>query len=213
MIVDELIVLQPDGLLRVGFHAKLTVVGGLDAEERDRFLETLHRATLGAEAGSELRYTDDSGKCYIVRRSSGRRRISIEDMAAARALGDLTLPGPEDLPRITQITSADLAGPAGELPSVPMLVERLIGWLGRARSAGTRGRPSLAVLSEPLGGLDSGQTWDLLNALERLGQIVQIVYLTEDTTVIAWARERELTESLTLIDQLVLTSETRPRHV
>jgi hypothetical protein len=205
MIIDELIVLQPDGLLRVGFHATLTVVGGLDAEQRDQFLETLHRATLGADAGSELRYTDDGGKCYIVRRSSGRRRVSIEDMAAARALGDMSLPGPEDLPRITQITAADLSGPAGEVPSVPMLVERLIGWLGRARSAGTRGRPSLAVLSEPLAGLDSSQTWTLLDALERLGQIVQIVFLTDDPTVVAWARERELADSLTLIDHLVLT--------
>jgi hypothetical protein len=213
MIVEELIDLTHDGLLRIGFHPKLTVVGGLDAEQRDHFLETLHRATLGAEAGSELRYSDESGKRYIVRRSSGRRRVSIEDMAAARAIGDLSLPGPEDLPRITQITAADLSGAAGEVPSVPTLVERLIGWLGRARSAGTRGRPSLAVLSESLAGLDADQTWALLDALERLGQIVQIVYLTDDPTVIAWARERELTDSLTLIDRLVLTSVTHARHV
>ncbi len=217
MIVEELIDLTHEGLMRVGFHPKLTVVGGLDADQRDHFLETLHRATLGAEAGSELRYTDESGKGYIVRRSSGRRRISIEDMAVARALGDLSLPGPEDLPRITQITAADLSGPAGEVPSVPMLVERLIGWLGRARSAGTRGRPSLAVLSDPLAGLDPTQTRSLLDALERLGQIVQIVYLTADPIVVALGRERELTGSLTLVDQLILTAVTlpvtHPRHV
>lgn len=201
MIVDELIVMQPDGLLRLGFHPRLTVVGGLDAAQRDQFLETLHRATLGAEAGSELRYTDDGGMRYIVRRSSGRRRIAFEDTAAARALGDPSLPGPEDLPRLTQITAADLAGAAGDLSSVPLIIERLIGWLGRARSAGTRGRPSLAVLSEPLSGLDADQTWDLLDALERLGQIVQIVYLTGDATVTAWAREREITDSLILIDR------------
>jgi hypothetical protein len=201
MIVDELIVLQPDGLLRLGFHPRLTVVGGLDANQRDQFLETLHRATLGAETGSELRYTDDGGMRYIVRRSSGRRRIAFEDTAAARALGDPSLPGPEDLPRLTQITAADLAGVAGDLSSVPLIIERLIGWLGRARSAGTRGRPSLAVLSEPLRGLDSDQTWDLLDALERLGQIVQIVYLTGDAIVTAWAREREITDSLILIDR------------
>jgi hypothetical protein len=204
VIVDELIVMQPDGLLRLGFHPRLTVVGGLDADERDHFLETLHRATLGAEAGSELRYTDDGGKRYVVRRSSGRRRVAIEDLAAARAMGDVSLPGPEDLPRITQITAADLAGASGESPSVPLLVERLIGWLGRARSAGTRGRPSLAVLSEPLGSLDGDQTWDLLDALERLGQTVQIVYLTGDATVTAWARQRESSESLVLIDRPVL---------
>jgi hypothetical protein len=212
MIVEELIELTQHGLLRIGFHPKLTVVGGLDPTERDHFLETLHRATLGAEAGSELRYSDDTGKCYIVRRSSGRRRVSIEDMAAARALGDLSLPGPEDLPRITQITAADLSGPAGEVPSVPTLVERLIGWLGRARSAGTRGRPSLAVLSDPLAGLGAVQTWALLDALERLGQIVQIVYLTDDPTVVAWAREREHTDSLTLVESLVLTSVAQQRH-
>jgi hypothetical protein len=204
VIVDELLVMQPDGVLHVGFHPKLTVVGDLDAERRDNFLETLHRATLGAESGSELRYTDDGGQRYIVRRSSGRRRIAIEDMAAARARGDISLPGPEDLPRITQITAADLFGPAGESPSVPTLVERLIGWLARARSAGTRGRPSLAVLSEPLRDLDADQTWDLLDALERLGQIVQIVYLTSNPTVMAWARERAVAENMTVIDHLAV---------
>lgn len=201
MIVDELIVMQPDGFMRLEFHPRLTVVCGLDAVQRDRFLETLHRATFGAEAGCELRYTDDSGKRYIVRRSSGRRRIAIEDRAAARALGDMSLPGPEDLPRLTQITASDLAGSSDGTPSVPQLVERLIGWLGRARSAGTRGRPSLAVLSEPLSGLNPHQTWDLLDALERLGQIVQIVYLTGDATVAAWARERQVLHTLSLIDE------------
>lgn len=203
MTVDELIVMQRDGLLRIAFHPRLTVLGGLDADQREQFVDTLHRATLGADAGSELRYTLETGKRYIVRRSSGRRRVSIEDRAAARALGDVSLPGPVDLPRLTKITAAELTAHGNEAASVPQLVERLIGWLGRARSAGTRGRPALAVLSEPLVDLEPHQTWDLLDALERLGQTVQMVYLTGDPTVTAWARDHEVTNALTLVDELL----------
>jgi hypothetical protein len=190
MRMQELLVMQPDGLVRLNFHNRLTVLGGLDQMERESVVELLHRAMHGAVDHAELRYLDASGRRLLVRRSGGRRRVTILDDAG---VGDATIPGPEDLPRITYVNPRDLgmipALSSEMAPSVPQLVERLIGWLGRARNAGSRGTASLAVLSEPLQGLEPDQIIDLLSAIERLTNMVQVVFMTCDKTVETWAAE------------------------
>ncbi len=202
MRMQELIVMQEDGIVRLNFHGRMSVLTGLDTAEREKVVELLHRSMHGAVDHAELRYLDASGRRLLVRRSGGRRRVSILDGADT---GDSTVPGPEDLPRITHISARDLglnASTHDGAASVPQLVERLLVWLGRARNAGSRGTSSLAVLSEPLLGLSAHQTRDLLDALERLSNMVQIVYLTGDPTVSEWAAERTHTDSLQLVSSL-----------
>jgi hypothetical protein len=196
MRIEELIVLQADGLLSVPFHHRLTVLTGVGATGRTELIETLHRAMNGTDGSTELRYRDELGRPLLVRRTGGRRRVSASQRGGA---GDLPLPGPADLPRLTQVKPADLgfrpALDGGiEAPSVPQLIERLIGWMGRARNAGGRGQGSLAVLDEPLVGLASNATWDLLDAVDRLADMVQVVYLTEDRVVEAWAEQAARTD-------------------
>ena len=191
MRIEELIVLQPDGLLSVPFHHRLTVLTGLAGSGRSEFVETLHRAMTGTDGSTELRYRDELGRPLLVRRSGGRRRVSAWQRGGA---GDQPLPGPADLPRLTQVKALDLGFRPGldgtlEAPSVPQLIERLIGWMGRARNAGGRGQGSLAVMDEPLVGLGSNATWDLLDAVDRLADMVQVVYLTEERVVEAWAEQ------------------------
>ena len=191
MRIEELIVLQPDGLLSVKFHHRMTVLTGLTGGSRTDFVETLHRAMNGTDGSTELRYRDELGRPLLVRRTGGRRRVSASQRGGA---GDLPLPGPADLPRLTQIKATDLGFRPGldgdyDAPSVPQLIERLIGWMGRARNAGGRGQGSLAVLDEPLLGLGTNGAWDLLDAIDRLADMVQIVYLTDDRVVEAWAEQ------------------------
>jgi hypothetical protein len=207
MRMQELIVMQPDGVVRLNFHNRLTVLGGLDQMERESVVELFHRAMHGAVDHAELRYLDASGRRLLVRRSGGRRRVSILDDAGS---GDLSVPGPEDLPRITHVNPRDLGmlpALSGEMaPSIPQLVERLIGWLGRARNAGSRGTSSLAVLSEPLQGLAPEQVTDLLYAIERLSNMVQVVYMTNDPTVVQWAAERMEVGNVHMMESLAALS-------
>jgi hypothetical protein len=203
MRMQELLVMQPDGVVRLNFHNRLTVLGGLDLMERESVVELFHRAMHGSVDHAELRYLDAAGRRLLVRRSGGRRRVSILDDAGS---GDLTVPGPEDLPRITHVNPRDLgmlpALSSEMAPSVPQLVERLIGWLGRARNAGSRGTASLAVLSEPLQGLAPDQITDLLYAVERLSNMVQVVYMTTDPTVMDWAADRMHTGNVSIVESL-----------
>jgi hypothetical protein len=190
MRIEELVVLRSDGLTTVPFHPRLTMLAGLNANDRIELVDTVHRAMNGADTATELHYQDEFGRSLVVRRSGGRRRVSTAQRGAA---GSLPLPGPADLPRITHIKAADLGirldgnGEPVQVPSVPTIVERLIGWMGRARNAGGRGQSSLAVLDEPLRGLEPQATADVLDAIERLSDMVQIVYLTSDSTILGWA--------------------------
>jgi hypothetical protein len=203
MRIEELIVMQSDGVMRLSFHPRLTVLTELDGMDRDALVDVLHKSMLGGVDHAELRYRDMLGRQFVIRRSGGRRRIAITDRAGA---DDVVAPGSADLPRITHVTPSELGADrlsgtlsGDEPPSLPQLVERLIGWLGRARNAGSRGTPSLAVLNEPLGGLGSRQIWDLLDAVERLSNMVQVVYLTADPTVATWAAHRSAAGALQLI--------------
>ena len=192
MRIEELVVLQPDGLLSVPFHHRMSVLTGLAGGARADFVEMLHRAMNGTDGSTELRYRDDYGRPLLVRRTGGRRRVSAWQRG-----------GPADLPRLTQVKAADLGFRTGldgslEAPSVPQLVERLIGWMGRARNAGGRGQGSLAIMDEPIAGLAPDATWDLLDALDRLADMVQVVYLTEDRIVEAWAEQSARNERVAI---------------
>ncbi|MFM7534349.1 MAG: hypothetical protein ACKO91_00945 [Acidimicrobiales bacterium] len=207
MRVQDLVVIQHDGVMRLSFHPRITVCAGLQPNERDNMVELVHRSMLGALDQAELRYQDGLGRTLLVRRSGGRRRVNVLDQAGT---GDATTPGPEDLPRVTHITARELGtlrapadGP-NDRPSLPLLVERLIGWLGRARNGGSRGNPSLAILNEPLLGLTGQETWDLLDAVERLSAAVQVVYLTNDVHVSAWANDRIKTGAVHLFDTIAV---------
>jgi hypothetical protein len=205
MRIQDLVVIQHDGVMRLAFHPRITVFAGLAQHERDNMVELVHRSMLGALDQAELRYHDPVGRQLLIRRSGGRRRVNVLDQAGS---GDATSPGPEDLPKVTHITARELGTApmpglgTNERPSLPLLVERLIGWLGRARNGGSRGTPSLAVLNEALVGLTEQETWDLLDAVERLSATVQVVYLTNDPVVAAWATERIKSGTLHLFDTI-----------
>ena len=95
MRLQELLVMQQDGIVRLNFHRRLTVLGDIDQAEREQVVELIHKAMHGSVDHAELRYFDAASRRLLIRRSGGRRRVTILDDAGT---GDTSVPGPEDLP-------------------------------------------------------------------------------------------------------------------
>jgi hypothetical protein len=68
--------------------------------------------------------------------------------------------------------------------------QHLLSRLGRSAQAGPCGDPVPALLDEVLARVPVDRKWDLLDHLHRLSEGHQIVYLTDDPFVSAWARQQ-----------------------
>ncbi|HTN80779.1 MAG TPA: hypothetical protein VMK16_13960 [Acidimicrobiales bacterium] len=79
------------------------------------------------------------------------------------------------------------------------LQERLLARLGRARHAAPDGGPLPAILDEPFLNVPAGHKWDLLDMVERLSEGSQIIYLTDDPYVAAWAKRRSDSGAIKLL--------------
>ncbi len=79
------------------------------------------------------------------------------------------------------------------------LQERLLARLGRARHAAPDGGPLPAILDELFLNVPAGHKWDLLDMVERLSEGSQIIYLTEDPYVAAWAKRRSDSGAIKLL--------------
>ena len=79
------------------------------------------------------------------------------------------------------------------------LQERLLARLGRARHAAPDGGPLPAILDELFLNVPAGHKWDLLDMVERLSEGSQIIYLTDDPYVAAWAKRRSDSGAIKLL--------------
>ncbi len=79
------------------------------------------------------------------------------------------------------------------------LQERLLARLGRARHGAPDGGPLPAILDEPFLNVPAGHKWDLLDMVERLSEGSQIIYLTDDPYVAAWAKRRSDSGAIKLL--------------
>ena len=70
---------------------------------------------------------------------------------------------------------------------------------GRARHAAPDGGPLPAILDEPFPNVPAGHKWDLLDMVERLSEGSQIIYLTDDPYVAAWAKRRSDSGAIKLL--------------
>ncbi len=78
--------------------------------------------------------------------------------------------------------------------------QHLVARLTVAAQAAPHGDPVPVVLDEVLQRVPADRSWDLLDLLLRLAEDQQIVYLTDDAFVAAWARQRALDGSITLLE-------------
>ena len=76
----------------------------------------------------------------------------------------------------------------------------LFAHLTRATHAGPRGEPLPVLLDEPFLRVPAERKWELMDMLRRLAEKTQLLYLTDDPFVGAWARRRASTGTITLLE-------------
>lgn len=91
-----------------------------------------------------------------------------------------------------------VAGPRSDLATA--LGEELIVRLSEARRLGSSGESFPLVLDDPFVGFDSGVKSALLELIGEASQTQQILFLTEDPDVAAWARLESLTGALGVVE-------------
>ena len=74
--------------------------------------------------------------------------------------------------------------------------QHLLGRLTQAATAGPHGDPLPAVLDEVFLRVPAERKWDLLDLLHRLSERHQLIYLTDDPFVAAWASQKVADVSL-----------------
>ncbi len=80
------------------------------------------------------------------------------------------------------------------------LQRRLVSRLTAATHAGPDGDAMPTLLNEVLLGVPAEHMWDLLDVVHRMSEQTQIVVLSEDPFVSAWARQQASTSSLRLLE-------------
>ena len=91
-------------------------------------------------------------------------------------------------------------GTNGDPGAIADLQQGLLARLTAASQAGPGGDPVPVVLDEVLRRVPPDRTWDLLDLVLRLAERHQVIYLTDDAFVAAWARQRALDGSITLLE-------------
>ena len=77
--------------------------------------------------------------------------------------------------------------PNGDPGAVADIQQHLLGRLTQAATAGPHGDPLPAVLDEVFLRVPAERKWDLLDLLHRLSERHQLIYLSDDPFVAAWA--------------------------
>jgi hypothetical protein len=91
-------------------------------------------------------------------------------------------------------------GTNGDPGAIADLQQGLLARLTAASQAGPGGDPVPVVLDEVLARVPPDRSWDLLDLVLRLAERHQVIYLTDDAFVAAWARQRALDGSITLLE-------------
>ena len=76
----------------------------------------------------------------------------------------------------------------------------LLAHLTRAGHCGPQDESVPVVLDEPFLRIAADRKWELLDMLRRLGETTQLIYLTDDPYVGAWARRRASAGLITLLE-------------
>ena len=78
----------------------------------------------------------------------------------------------------------------GDPGAVADIQQHLLGRLTQAATAGPHGDPLPAVLDEVFLRVPAERKWDLLDLLHRLSERHQLIYLSDDPFVAAWASQK-----------------------
>jgi hypothetical protein len=152
-------------------------------------------ATVSPTEGEEPNVQEHERQLAILRRqldellSAGidLRQVIERAEAMERRVSALTTGGEEAAFRLP-------ASLTGEIQS------RVSAWLDAAAAAGPDGDPLPVVLDEPFDMVGVERRWEMLDLLLRLAERHQLVYLTGDPFVVAWARKYAAEGALALVE-------------
>lgn len=122
---------------------------------------------------------------------SGGAEIDVERLADRHAAVER---------RVAALEARLGTGTNGDPGALADLQQALLGRLTGAGGAGPAGDPVPVVLDEAFQRVPPDRSWDLLDLLLRLAERHQVIYLTNDAFVAAWARQRALDGSITLLE-------------
>lgn len=91
---DELVLKIPGDELRVRFHARLTILSGLNPEERQALAGSIVGALIGGDDVSSLRYLDGTGRTVILTSRDGGPAMARHDDDGSPARPPLAALGP-----------------------------------------------------------------------------------------------------------------------
>lgn len=94
---------------------------------------------------------------------------------------------------------AALAAERGEHIEVARIRTALLAHLARAHNVGPDGESLPVLLDDPLALVPAECKWELMDMLRRLGEKTQVLYLTDDAFIGAWARRRAQVEDNILL--------------
>jgi hypothetical protein len=88
----------------------------------------------------------------------------------------------------------------GDPGAIADIQQHLLAHLTTASQAGPEGDPVPVVLDEVFLRVPADRKWDLLDLLHRLAERHQLIYLSDDAFVAAWARQRAIDGAITLLE-------------
>jgi uncharacterized protein YhaN len=77
---------------------------------------------------------------------------------------------------------------------------RLEAWLRNLTTQTPHGELLPLLLDDPFSRLHGEGKWEVLEVIDRLAEQAQMIYLTDDTDVVLWARRKAATGSLRLLE-------------
>lgn len=153
-------------------------------------------ARLGAEA-SRLRRPDfagvtaaDAAEIDLDAIRAERDALSVSLAEHERAGADLDRLSARRAELAAALTEAELALSAerGEHIEVQRVRTALLAHLARVSNLGPLAEPLPVLLDDPLARVPAECKWELMDMLRRLGEKTQLLYLTDDAFIGAWAR-------------------------
>lgn len=133
-----------------------------------------------------------------------RRVVVLDQLTAARAEVDVDRLADRHaaVERRVAALEARLGGHDvnGDPGAIADIQQHLLAHLGTASQAGPHGDPVPVILDEVFLRVPADRKFDLLDLLHRLAERHQLLYLSDDAFVAAWARQRALDGSITLLE-------------
>jgi uncharacterized protein YhaN len=97
-------------------------------------------------------------------------------------------------------TKVDHDHPESTIAQVADVRQYLLAHLTKSAHCGLNDECLPVVLDEPFVRIAADRKWELLDMLRRLGENTQLIYLTDDPFVSAWARRRASAGLITLME-------------